>query len=486
MTTIRQAPTDLIDDVLRQVETTLRAGEARVRELLDTPEFDHRAAEAELRKSLAELAESRASITAQMDSLKLQNTLLEDALRRAQSAAEATAAKSEFLANMSHEIRTPMTAILGFADVLSQNVTDADCHDAIETIKRNGEYLLEIINDILDLSKIEAGRFRVENIACSPIAIVADIVGRMKVRSEAKKLALDVEYVGQIPETIHTDPTRMRQALLNLVGNAIKFTESGGVRIRVSLETNGALQPCLRFDVADTGIGMTKAELGRLFRPFTQADSSMARRFGGTGLGLTISKRLVEMLGGSLSVRSDAGQGSVFTMAVATGSLDGVTMFEISSQCPLERRSTEPPNEENRPLSCRVLLAEDGPDNRRLITYMLKKAGAEVEIAENGLLAYERIMGPTTVAPEAGSDRPLIDVVLMDMQMPVLDGYEATRRLRESNFDGPIIALTAHAMPGDRERCLAAGCTEYATKPVDRRKLIQLVSQLVGQGAGGK
>ncbi|MBI3861594.1 MAG: response regulator [Planctomycetia bacterium] len=452
-------------DILRQDGDTLREGPDRC------------SVEAELRKSLSDLAASRDLLADQVRTLQCQNSALEYTLQRLRDAAEATAAKGEFLANMSHEIRTPMTAILGFADILAQNIEQSDCQDAIQTIKRNGEYLLEIINDILDLSKIEAGRLLVEKIACSPITIVSDIVNLMKVRSDAKGLTLEVEYNGPIPESIYSDPTRLRQALLNLVGNAIKFTEVGGVRICIGLETNGNLKPCLRFDVFDTGIGMTKAELDRLFRPFTQADSSMARRFGGTGLGLTISKRLVEMLGGTISVRSDAGRGSRFTITVTTGSLAGVTMFENSSQCRLDQRPIPPPVVETKLPACRVLLADDGPDNQRLISFILRKAGATVEVVENGQLAFERIMESDGVGQRAADTKPPIDVVVMDMQMPVLDGYEASRRLRAANYTGPIIALTAHAMAGDRERCLAAGCTEYAVKPVDRQRLVELVAR---------
>jgi len=476
MTTDCQIHATQLKQVTQRVDELLRDDRAHLRTLLGNAIVARLRAEKELRQSRLELDESRKRFEAQTRSLQEQNAVLEDAMRRANDAA---AVKSAFLANMSHELRTPMTAILGFAEMLEQMVGDPECLDAIHIIRRNGEHLIEIINDILDLSKIEAGRLEVERLPCSAIEIVSEVISLMRVRSEAKGLSLDAGYSGPIPERIVTDPTRLRQALLNLVANAIKFTEVGGVNVLIRLDDKSADQPRLRFDVCDTGIGMTDEQISRLFRPFTQADSSMARRFGGTGLGLTISRRLVEMLGGTISVKSDQDLGSTFSMTVETGPLDQQRMLEYPTR-DLDCGAGVPKAFcEIRRLNCRILLAEDGPDNQRLIGFALKKAGATVEVVENGLLAFERIMGSAPADAVDDSALPPIDVVVMDMQMPVLDGYGATRKLREAGYRGPIVALTAHAMAGDREKCLAAGCDEYATKPIDRKQLIDLIASVV-------
>ena len=385
----------------------------------------------------------------------------------------ANQAKSEFLANMSHEIRTPMTAILGFSDLVLPHLTDEDDVAAIMTIKRNGEYLLKLINDILDISKIEAGKLDVERIECYPLKIIADIASLMRVRSRAKNLPLKVDYLGPIPETIRSDPTRLRQILVNLLGNAFKFTETGEIRLVTQLVEDNNGSNHLRFDVIDTGIGMTESQIYKLFQPFTQADSSMARRFGGTGLGLAISKRLAKQMGGDITIKSKLGKGSTFTLTIATGPLEGTKMLPNPTEILLERNpiSHDEPNQKVLN-NCRILLAEDGPDNQRLIAFLLKKAGADVEVAENGQVAYERV---TTAMREANP----YDVILMDMQMPVLDGYQATRNLRRIEYTGTIIALTAHAMAGDEAACREAGCDDYLTKPIDRKQFLSVLSKYV-------
>jgi len=393
------------------------------------------------------------------------------------AAEAANRSKSEFLANMSHEIRTPMTAILGFSDVLLMNLEEEGNISAVNTIKRNGDYLLELINDILDLSKIEAGKLEIERIASSPINVVSSVASLMRVRAEAKGLPLQIEYVGGIPETILCDPTRLRQILINLLGNAIKFTESGSVRLLTRFAQSTARPPSLRFDVIDTGIGMTQEQASRLFQPFTQADASTTRKFGGTGLGLTISKRLAEMLGGDITIQTAPGKGSTFSVTVETGPLDGVAMPEGVTDAVAEGRqrvkvSVVPAVK----LDCRILLAEDGPDNQRLLSFVLKKAGADVTLAENGLIARDKALA----AQEAGKP---FDVILMDMQMPVMDGYTATRELREADYTRPIMALTANAMAGDDEKCRQAGCDGYATKPIDRAKLLATIARFLEPSA---
>ncbi len=387
----------------------------------------------------------------------------------------ANQAKSEFLANMSHEIRTPMTAILGFTDLLLDNLDKAENIDAVRTVKDNGNYLINLINDILDLSKIEAGKIDVERIECSAHEIVADVASLMRVRSAAKGLPLGVRFDGPLPQTIQSDPTRLRQVLINVVGNAIKFTETGSIRIVTRMLNEAGEEPRLQFDVIDTGIGIPDGAIEKLFLEFTQADNSTTRKFGGTGLGLTISKRLAEALGGEISVSSSVGKGSTFSITVATGPLNDVRLIHDAVGAAAETADVKSvDNSESSLTDYRILLAEDGPDNQRLIGYVLKKAGAAVTLADNGQVGFDL----ATIAESEG--RPF-DVVLMDMQMPVLDGYSATRRLREKGYTRPVIALTAHAMSSDRQKCQDAGCNDYTTKPIDRRKLIALVASYGGR-----
>ena len=387
---------------------------------------------------------------------------------------EANAAKSSFLANMSHEIRTPMTAILGYADILREKAANPELLDAVSIIQRNGEHLLEIINGILDLSKIEAGKLEVERIPCSPAQIVSDVVSLMRTRAKTKNLSLEAEFQDAIPETVQTDPTRLRQILINLVGNAIKFTAAGSVRIVVRMDERPGHTPLLCCDVVDTGIGLTQDQIDKVFEPFTQADFSTTRRFGGTGLGLTISKRLAHMLGGQLTVRSQAGQGSTFTASVDAGPLTNARRLSAPSEAILEKAPPNPAYPTVR-LQGRVLLAEDGPDNQRLISLLLKKVGLEVVIAENGQIACDLALAHQH-APGSDDARPF-DLILMDIQMPILDGYHATENLRKAGHQGPIVALTAHAMQSDRQRCMDAGFDDYATKPINRGEFFAMLQR---------
>jgi signal transduction histidine kinase/DNA-binding response OmpR family regulator len=398
---------------------------------------------------------------------KLRIALEELAIAK-ETAEAANSAKSDFLANMSHEIRTPMTAMVGFAEMMLQPGQDpADRADCVHTILRNAQHLLALINAILDLSKIEAGKMTVETIACDVPQFMADILWIMRPRAADMGVAFEMTFQGPIPRQILTDSLRFRQILLNLVGNAIKFTAAGRVGIHVQLQRQGPDQ-MLRVDVTDSGIGMTPEQLGGLFRPFTQADESTTRRFGGTGLGLTISRQLARLLGGDISIQSQPGVGSTFTLLIKCSLASGVEMIEGLTESALPVTIT-PSLSTDVLLRGQILLAEDGRDNQRLLSTHLRAAGAVVEIAENGQIAVDLAVSQP------------FDLILMDMQMPVMDGYTATAELRRSGFTLPIVAITAHAMAEDREKCLASGCSDYLTKPISRETLLRKVSEYLGQ-----
>ena len=428
-------------------------------------------AEESAASSYEAMVETSALVEQQAIELQMRN---ERILEEQERAEEANRTKSAFLANMSHEIRTPMTAILGYAELmLAPDQPLAERMDCIHTIRRNGEHLLEIINDILDLSKIEAGKMTMEQIPCAPWELLADVEALMRIRTQRKGLTLEVMSAGPLPAQIVTDPTRLRQILINLLGNSIKFTDRGGIQLIARVLGAESNHPKLEFAVRDTGIGMTPEQAARLFRPFTQADSSTTRKFGGTGLGLTISQRFAQMLGGEICVESSWGEGSTFRVTVATGSLANVPFVDRNSHDAAEVESAAPAaNARQARIEARILLAEDGPDNQRLISHVLRKVGAQVEVADNGRSAVQ-------LALEAARVGQPFDLVLMDIQMPILDGYGATRELREAGYTGSIVALTAHAMNGDREKCLEVGCNDYATKPIDRARLLATVAEQV-------
>lgn len=416
--------------------------------------------------SFNDMAEALRATVVSREALAAANLQLDEARRAAEASDQA---KSEFLANMSHEIRTPMTAILGYAEVLLENPSTADVADSARTIHANGNHLLSILDDILDLSKVEAGRMTIERLRCSPIELVRDVHALMRVRAAAKNLGLLVTWRAPIPETIESDPTRLRQVLVNLVGNAVKFTETGHIRIVVGLARDGRADR-LEVEVIDTGIGMSADQIERIFDPFAQGDERTTRRFGGTGLGLSISRRLMKLLGGDIRVHSEPGAGSRFVVSVPTGSMSGVKLIadpEVSCSAPaVVPRSVI---SETRPLDgLRLLLAEDGLDNQRLISFLMRKLGAAVELADNGRSAVEQ------AAEAAAASRPF-DVILMDMHMPEMDGYTATRTLRAGGYTHPIVALTAAAMEGDERRCLDAGCDAYTTKPIQRDQLVRAI-----------
>jgi signal transduction histidine kinase len=392
------------------------------------------------------------------------------ALQTAKASAEAAArVKSEFLANMSHEIRTPMISILGYADLLRDtSITTSGRADCVELIRGQGQNLLTMLSDILDIAQIETGRMEIQSERCAPTTVLDDVCAMMRPRASEKHLALEVQYASPMPQTIQTDARRMRQILVNLVGNAIKFTNTGSVKIVSRLDTSDVRRgPRLELSVIDTGIGISAEQRSQLFEAFVQADSSLTREHGGAGLGLALSKRLALMLGGDIHVESTLGEGSKFTLQICTGDLAGVTMTE-GPAAPLPSapaRSNGSPGAQH--LQGRVLLVEDVPATQRLFDYYLRGAGAETTLADNGQVACDYV-------EQAEREGRPFDLILMDMQMPVLDGYEATGRLRAQGFRGRIVAITAHAMKGDREKCLAAGCDDFLAKPIDRATLLQV------------
>ena len=387
---------------------------------------------------------------------------VEAELKQARAAAEsASRTKSDFLASMSHEIRTPMNAIMGVADLLAQSVLSPEQDKYVQIIRRAGDNLLNLINDILDLSKVEASQLELERTGFSLTDLLEKVTEMVAVRAREKGLILVCEIAPDVPTGLVGDPTRLRQILLNLVGNAIKFTEDGAVSLRVARGSDPAVPTSLHFTIVDTGIGISEETLGRVFEHFTQADSSTTRRFGGSGLGLTISKRLVELMGGRIWVESVVDQGSIFSFAVPFEIWAGVTR---GTGAPVGTHP-EPPL---RPL--RILLAEDSPDNRTITLAYLENTPYRVETAETGAIACRMF--------ETGD----YDLVLMDRQMPVMDGLTATRTIRTwEQANGrpptPIIALTASALKGDREKCMAAGCTAYLTKPIKQEVLLQAIKE---------
>ena len=400
----------------------------------------------------------------QTEILKHEATLAD--LRVAIETAEAAnQIKTEFLANMSHEIRTPMNAILGFSQMLRERLqedTDPERLEYSNIICRSGEHLLSLINDVLDISKIEAGRLEIEEIEFSPHGVVADVTSILRVTAENKGITLDYKWTGSIPETITSDVARLRQLLINLIGNAIKFTEHGGVRVELQLVDEGEQDPHLVIHVIDTGIGISEDKLSHIFDAFSQSDSSMTRRFGGTGLGLAISKRVTEAMGGNIEVHSKIDEGSTFTLRIPTGDLKGVQLLETpQGDVPRVTDATQQPSVKLP--ECNVLLVEDGETNRKLAKILLERAGATVQCAENGKAAVD-----------LAADQDF-DVVLMDMQMPVMDGYTATRTLRENEVTSPIIALTAHALAEDRGKCIDAGCDDFVTKPINEYVLLSTI-----------
>lgn len=393
---------------------------------------------------------------------------VETLLRNAKEAADAAnMAKSTFLANMSHEIRTPLGAIIGFADLLAEpDISQPEQNHYLAAIRRNGDLLTRIINDILDLSKVEANRMDIEYTEVSIQEVITDVKNLLRLMAEEKGLGFKIDLNSNLPSAIITDPLRIRQILLNIVGNAIKFTHAGSIELRVSKkESEDSNSPQIEFNVRDTGIGISADQKGKLFQPFSQADVSTKRRFGGTGLGLVLSQRLAEQLGGDVSlVKSEPNVGSEFVISIADRS-DLTKVSKSSNNSHLQRNGAGMMAHEERVRGLRILLVEDSPDIQFLVCRFLKNAGSIVETADNGADAL-------TMA-----HKKHYDLMLMDLQMPVMDGYETVERLRQEGFRLPIIALTAHAMLEERQKCLHSGFTDHLGKPIDRKQLIDCISQ---------
>ena len=388
------------------------------------------------------------------------------------SAEAASLSKSAFLANMSHEIRTPLTAIIGFSEsMLDGYQSEEEREQTIKTIIRSGQHLQQVINDILDLSKVEAGKLDVELIKASPFEIMDEVKPLIIMQAKDKDLKFSINYEFPMPEFIRTDKFRLRQILINLCNNAVKFTHHGSITINISCRPD---INTMEFNVVDTGIGLSGNQKELIFGAFSQADSSTTRQYGGTGLGLYLSRQLANKLGGDITVDSEPGKGSAFTLTIDTGELDGVAMLSSAPKLALD--SVSIPDISKLSLSGKLLLAEDNSDNQRLISLKVEQTGAEISIAENGHMAVDMAL------------KQPYNLILMDIQMPVMNGLDATRTLRRKGYTGAIVALTANAMQEDIDACKAAGCDGFLTKPIKWNEFFEVLKNnlLPGQTQDGE
>ena len=386
------------------------------------------------------------------------------------SAERASRAKSEFLANVSHELRTPMNAIIGMTELALDEGLSPVVREHLEVVKLNAHLLLELLNEILDFSKLESGKFTLDDAPFELRREVEALIGTFGYRASEKGLELQSRLDEGVPDRLRGDALRIRQVLMNLISNAVKFTERGTVALHVGLESRSEDRVRIRFSVADTGIGISAADQERIFAPFTQVDASSTRRHGGTGLGLAIASDLVEAMGGRLSVQSREGEGSVFSFALNLSTVAPKAEGEPPGEAQPKNETAEVRMSPHGVL--RVLVAEDTPTNQKLISHVLQKRGHHIDIAATGEEAVAAVV------------KRQYDVILMDVQMPKMDGLQATAAIRAlpGRERVPIIALTAHAMSGDRQRCLDAGMDHYLPKPLDIRKLLEVVEELARQG----
>lgn len=386
-------------------------------------------------------------------------------LKEARLAAEsANNAKSSFLANMAHEIRTPLGAVLGFSELLlKDNVTAQDRKMYQSAIVRNGSLLSDIINDVLDFAKIEAGTLQIERRDVSVVDILADTLSTLEFHANAKNIKLKTSIDCDTPRVIYTDPSRLKQILLNIVGNAIKFTENGAITIRVEPIV---AQTGIRFIVEDTGIGISPEQAARLFTPFRQSDDLSRRRFSGTGLGLALSRQIAQLVGGDVQLsKTELDKGSIFTISITS-----IARPQDVSENFSPNNLKTPINHKDAPVGLkgtRILLVEDSPDNQLLVSRILQSAGANVVNAGNGVEALSE------------TARSKFDVIVMDLQMPIMDGYQAAEALRQRGDKTPIVALTAHAMREELERCLAVGINAHLSKPINTQKLVATLAAMV-------
>ena len=399
--------------------------------------------------------------------------IMEEELKQAKDAAEAAnRAKSQFFANISHDLRTPMNAILGMTELALGDVTDPAVRDYLVTAKESANVLLELLNQILDLSRMEAGKFQLESTPFNLRATMGQTLKILEMRAHEKGLQLACTVADDVPDGLVGDPMRLRQVLMNLVGNAVKFTQQGKVNVRIEVLSRSAEDVQLKFLVEDTGIGISAEDQERIFVPFTQAETSTSRIYGGTGLGLTIASNLVELMGGRIWVESRLGQGSKFHFTVRLGIASAPVSMPEQPACESLFMAELPAAV--KPLH--ILLAEDNPASQKLVVYILNKRGHRVEVVKNGREAVERV------------ERQDLDAVLMDVHMSIMDGFEATSAIRALpdpvKARLPIIAMTASAMKGDQERCLSAGMDAYVSKPMSANDLISIVERLGAKSPG--
>ena len=397
-------------------------------------------------------------VTTKNNELLAKNKQLNEVSKQAM---EATRTKSEFLAIMSHEIRTPLTSIIGFAEALTERSTQIkDRIKITKIIIKNGKHLLKIINDILDISKIEANKMEFEKTYFSPVVLVSDIKELIESQFSEKNINFYVEYKYPFPNVIYNDSLRIKQIILNLCSNALKFTKAGKVSIKVHCDVEDEK---LFFTVIDSGIGLTEEQKDKIFDAFTQADTSTTRKYGGTGLGLSLSKQFAEKMGGTITVESLQGLGSQFCLNISTGKIDQNQLITGEPELPDKIDNIIYQYDHSCSVEGSILIAEDNEDNQQLLSILLSDTGAEITFVKNGQETIDKTRLKT------------YDLILMDMQMPVMGGIEATEILRQSNYTNPIIALTANAMQSDYDACVEAGCDDFLTKPINKDKLFQAI-----------